>query len=152
LVGREVTYEAPEELGRAAIRYFALATADDNPLYRDEEFARAHGRSSIVAPPTLVCETNQYMSGPMDSHGYIGHLWRLPLDGWSVIRGGNEYEFYAEVSPDDRLRVTWRLADISERTSSKGNRMAIVTSEITYRNQSGAVLAVNRDTTIYIAP
>jgi len=151
-VGREVTYEAPEELGRAAIRYFAVATGDDNPLYRDDAFARAHGRSSIVAPPTFVCETNQYMSGHMDSDGYVGHTWHLPLQGWNVVRGGNEYEFHAEVSPDDRLRVTWHLAGITERTSSKGKRMVIVISEVTYRNQAGTVLALNRETTVFIAP
>ena len=31
LVGRTRTYTAPEPLGRASIRYFALAIGDDNP-------------------------------------------------------------------------------------------------------------------------
>jgi hypothetical protein len=40
-IGREVSYAAPEEIGRASIRYFALAIGDDNPLYVDEDYARA---------------------------------------------------------------------------------------------------------------
>ncbi|WP_373428133.1 FAS1-like dehydratase domain-containing protein [Neobacillus niacini] len=27
---------------------------DNNPLYHDEEYAKAHGFESIVAPPTFV--------------------------------------------------------------------------------------------------
>ena len=33
-IGREVTYTAPEELGQASIRYFAMALGDDNPLFQ----------------------------------------------------------------------------------------------------------------------
>ena len=32
-IGREVTYTAPEELGQASIRYFAMALGDDNPVF-----------------------------------------------------------------------------------------------------------------------
>jgi acyl dehydratase len=39
-IGREVSYTAREEIGRASIRYFALAIGDDNPLYIDEAYAR----------------------------------------------------------------------------------------------------------------
>ena len=62
-IGREASYTAPEELGRAAIRYFALAIGDDNPLRTDVEHARSAGYADVVAPPTLICESNQYMTG-----------------------------------------------------------------------------------------
>lgn len=148
-IGREMTYTAPEELGRAAIRYFAIAIGDENPLYTDDEYARAAGHPSVIAPPTLVCETNQYMSGRPDADGYIGHLWGLPLEGHRVIRGGNEYEFHRAVLPGDRITARWRIADIQERTSSRGGSMLIVVSEIRYTDQSGDLLATNRETTIY---
>ena len=38
-VGREVTYRAPEPVGRAALRYFARAVGDDNPVYTDRDAA-----------------------------------------------------------------------------------------------------------------
>ena len=41
-IGREVTYTAPEELGAASIRYFALALGDENPLFRDEAYAETY--------------------------------------------------------------------------------------------------------------
>ena len=33
---------------------------DDNPLYVDDAYAREAGYPSVIAPPTLVCETCQY--------------------------------------------------------------------------------------------
>jgi acyl dehydratase len=148
-IGREVTYVAPEELGQASFRYFALAIGDDNPLYVDEEFARANGYPTVIAPPTLVCETNQYGNGSISDDGYIGHRWALPVTGCRVIRGGHEYEFGRPVLPTDRLHVTWRLRDITEKTSSRGTPLLLVESEAVLRNQDGDFLARNRETLVY---
>ena len=147
-IGRQASYTAPEELGRAAIRYFALALEDANPLYRDEDFARKTQHGGIVAPPTLVCETNQYMDQQPDEDGYIGHTWRLPVPGTRLIRGGNEYEFSQPVRPSDRITVNWWIADIYEKETRSG-AMLFVVSEVKYTNQHDNLLAVNRETTIY---
>ena len=85
-IGREAHYPAHEELGRASIRYFALALGDDNPLYLEDEYAREAGYPSVIAPPTLICETCQYANRRPDADGYIGHEWKLPIDGCRLIR------------------------------------------------------------------
>jgi acyl dehydratase len=148
-IGRVVSYGALEELGRASIRYFALAIGDDNPLYVDEDYARRAGYPSIIAPPTLVCETCQYAHRPPDQDGYIGHTWDLPIRGCRMIRGGHDYEFFRPVLPEDCVNVTWRLEDISEHSSSRGEPMLIVISAATYRNQRDELLARNRETLIF---
>ena len=148
-VGREAVYTAPEELGRAALRYFARSIGDDNPLYTDDDAARAAGLDGVVAPPTLVCETNQYMDRERDENGYAGHQWNLPLTGCRVIRGGHVYTFARPVRPDDVITAHWRLLDMTEKTSRSGAPMLIVTSEATYSNQHDDELATNRETTIY---
>ncbi len=149
-IGREVTYESPDELGRASIRYFALAIGDENPLYFDDAYAREHGYDGVIAPPTLVCETNQFIgaSPNRDADGYLGHTWELPVTGCRLIRGGNEYEFFRPVRPSDRIRVTWRLAGMTEAESSSGAPMLIVLSEATY-SSNGETVATNRETLIY---
>jgi acyl dehydratase len=148
-IGREATYTAPEELGRASLRYFARAVGDDNPVYTDDDAARAAGFDGVIAPPTFVCETNQYADRERDEHGYIGHLWELPLRDCRIIRGGHEYRFGQPVRPDDVLTVTWRITDITEKTSRAGRPMLLVVSEADYTNQRGEWLASNRETTIY---
>jgi len=148
-IGREATYTAPDELGAAAIRYFALALGDDNPLYHDETLAGRTQHGGIIAPPTLVCETNQIYRQAPDENGYIGHSWALPLATQRFIRGGNEYEFHQPVRAGDRITVTWRIVDIYERDTRKGGALLFVVSEARYTNQRDELLAVNRETNIY---
>ena len=148
-IGREVSYTAPEELSRASIRYFALAMRDENPLYLDDAYARAAGYPSVIAPPTLICETCQYAHRAPEADGYIGHEWHLPITGCRLIRAGNDYEFFRPVLPADRISVTWTLEDITERASSRGGTQLFVTSAARYVNQDGEALAVNRETVVY---
>ena len=148
-IGREAHYPAREELGRASIRYFALAMGDDNPLYVDDAYAREAGYPSVIAPPTLVCETCQYAHQPPNAEGYIGHEWHLPLTNCRLIRAGNEYEFVRPVLPEDRISATWTLEDIVERASSRGGTQLFVTSVARYRDAQGALVATNRETLVY---
>jgi acyl dehydratase len=148
-VGREVHYSAREEFGRASIRYFALAMGDTNPLYVDDAYAREAGHASLIAPPTLICETCQYSNRPPDEDGYIGHEWHLPVPNSRMIRAGNDYEFVRPVLPDDRISVTWKLEEIVERNSSRGGTQLFVNTLATYRDAAGEIVATNRETLVY---
>jgi acyl dehydratase len=148
-IGREVNYTAPEEIGRASIRYFALAIGDDNPLYFDDEYARAAGYAGVIAPPTFICETNQYAHRQPNADGYIGHWWDLPLTGCRMIRGGHEYEFWRPVRPEYQIKVNWRLENITEHRSSHGGTLLRVIALATFRNQHDEILAQNRETLIF---
>jgi len=150
LVGREVSYTAPEELGRAAIRYFALAVGDDNPLYTDDAYARRHGHDGVIAPPTLICETNQYANLRRDADGYAGHAWRLDIPGTRLVRGGNAYRFHRHVRSDDVITVTWRIDEVTERTGAGGRSMLVITSTAVYTDQGGEPLATNTETLLYV--
>ena len=150
LVGCEATYTAPEPLGRAAIRYFALAVGDDNPVYTDDEAARAHGYDGVIAPPTLVCETNQLVGLPRDDNGFAGHAFEVEVPGTRQVRGGNSYRFHRPVRPDDVVTVTWRVTDVAERTTGSGARMVVLTSTATFTDAEGALLVENEETLVYL--
>jgi acyl dehydratase len=149
-IGREVTFTAPDEVGRAAIRYFALAIGDDNPVYTDDEAARAAGHPGVIAPPTMICESNQFLAAPRDEDGFPGHMWELPIPNCRLVRGGNEYAFVRPVLPTDIVTTMHRIAEITERTSASGQPMLLVVNEITYADQRGERLATNRETLIYL--
>lgn len=136
-IGREVTYTAPEPLSAAAFRYFAMAVGDDNPLWRQG-----------VAPPTFICDSNQYLDSRADLLSG-GHHWELPVSGCRQLRGGHEYEFFRPVRAGDRVTVTWRIEDMVERQSASGLSMLIVTSVARYATTEGEELALNRETLIY---
>ena len=148
-IGREVYYTAKEELGRASIRYFALAIDDENPLYQDDAYAQEAGYPSAIASPTFVVETCQYAHGRPDGYGYMGHSWDLPIIGCRMIRAGNDYEFFRAALPSDWISVTWTLEDMVERPSSRGGSQLFVTSVARYYDAAAELIAVNRETTVY---
>ncbi|MFI0353360.1 MaoC family dehydratase N-terminal domain-containing protein [Actinomadura sp. 9N407] len=150
LIGREVAYTAPEELGRASMRYFAEAVGDGNPLYTDDAYARENGYAGVIAPPTLIFETNQYTGLRRDDDGFAGHSWHLDVPGTRLVRGGNAYEFHRPVRPHDVITATWRISDITERVNGRGQAMLVVTSRADYTDQYGESLAGNEETLIYV--
>lgn len=149
LIGRQVHYPAREELGRASIRYFALALQDDNPLYLDDAYAQAAGYAGVIAPPTLVCETCQYADRQPDAEGYIGHEWHLQVPDTRMIRAGNDYEFIRPVLATDRISVTWSLDEMTEKVSSRGGTQLFVISVATYSDAQGETVAINRETLVF---
>ena len=146
LVGRQWTFAAYEEVGRASIRKFALAIGDANPLYCDQDRASRSKYGGIIAPPTFVCETMQYLVGEIDEVGGPARRPRLPFG--IEIRGGNEYTFIKLLRPDDVLTVRWTVSDVRERDGKTG-KLVIATSEISYFDQRGEAIAVNRETSIF---
>jgi acyl dehydratase len=148
-IGETAVYTAPEPLGRASIRYFALAVGDGNPLWTDRSFARDHGYDDVIAPPTLIAETNQYMPGPRDGDGFMGHSWHIEVPDTRLVRGGNAYEFHRPAGPDKVVTATWRIAAMIERRTSAGLAMLVVTSEAAYTDQHGDLLMTNTETLVF---
>jgi len=145
-VGQELTLQAPDEIGRSAFRQYALAIGDFNPLYSDRGQALARGLRDVMAPPTLVCDTWQYVDSDMDERGDL--TGRGGFKELSGLRAGNEYEFFQPVHPDDVLTARWLVKDVYERTGRSGALIFQVV-EATFRNQRGELLARNTETLFY---
>ena len=145
-VGQEIVLQAPDEMGRSSLRQYALAIGDFNPLYSNREFAKAHGLPDVMAPPTLICDTWQYVDGDMDDRGDL--LGRGPIRELEGLRAGNEYEFFQPIHPDDVINAHWKVEDVYERTGRSGSIIFQVI-EITFYNQREELLARNTETMFY---
>ncbi|HEU4760258.1 MAG TPA: MaoC family dehydratase N-terminal domain-containing protein [Dehalococcoidia bacterium] len=142
-IGREsppVTYE----LDRHACRLFARAVGYSDPIHFDEEAARAAGYRDIPAPPGFLGHP-VYNPGRTAGPGYASLRFDTPLK--RILNGGTDIEYLADVCAGDVLTATTRLADIKEREGNMGP-MLITTTETTFRNQQGDVVAVQRGTLI----
>ena len=148
-VGQEIVFQAPDELGRASLRQYALAIGDFNPVYSDREFAQAHGLRDVMAPPTLICDTWQYVDSDMDDHGDL--LGRGPIRHLEALRAGNEYEFFQLIQPDDIITACWTVKDVYERTGRSGVLIFQVI-ETAFYNQREELLARNTETMFYRPP
>lgn len=145
-VGLEIVFQAPDEMGRSSFRQYALAIVDFNPLYSDREFAQSHGLRDVMAPPTLICDTWQYIDSDMDERG--GMVGRGALGELNGLRAGNEYEFFQPIHPDDVITARWTVKDVYERTGRSGT-MVFQVVEATFYNQREELLARNTETMFY---
>jgi N-terminal half of MaoC dehydratase len=145
--GRLERFVATEEIGRSSIRYFAVALGDTNPMWTDDAYARSHGLRGACAPPTFICETNQYMPGTPDAEtGYAGFIWSLPgVRPRKTVRAAHHYWIHRPLYEDDILVVDWELTDVKERRTKSGEQAWVVTSTIRYSNQAGELLATHQE-------
>jgi len=65
------------DVEKGAIRKFAEAIGDPNPLYFDERFARQHGYPGLLAPPTF----------PISFRPPFEPSWSIALDRRRILAG-----------------------------------------------------------------
>ena len=146
------------EVEKGAIKKFADAVDDRNPLYWDEEFARNSRYGSIIAPPGFFGWPTKWAresTFPLSSEGaepagaIVDPRAVLAEAGYSrVLDGGMEYEFFSPVRAGDTLVASSMIKDIVEREGKTG-KMAFLFIETTYTNQNGDLVAKARQTTVH---
>src|SRR5215475_11717728 len=126
------------DVERGAIRRFAEAIGDNNPLFNDEQEARKTPYHGMIAPPTF-CRS---MGSPIPDV-------RIEALGTSFrgLDGGSDWEYFHPIRPGDRITVQTRLADLKESEGRLGP-MVFITMETTYTNQFGELCATQRSTGI----
>ena len=128
---RPVTYE----IEPGAIRKFARAIEDPNPLFNDEQAARKTRFGGMIAPPTF---------GRMLGGIFLKLPFQLPKRG---LDGGSEWEFFHPIRPGDSITVQTKLAELRESEGRMGT-MIFHTYEVSYTNQFGEVCVLQRFTLI----
>ena len=142
-IGKETVFQSPDEFGRSSFRQYALAIGDFNPLYTDRDFARYHGLSDVMAPPTLICDTWQFADSDIDDEGrQIALKDELGMGG---LRAGNAYEFFQPVHPGDVVTAKRKTQDVYEKTGRSG-RLLFWEVQTSYYNQRDELLATNVET------
>ncbi len=136
LIGRE-SEPVLHEVEKGAIRRFVDALGDPNPIYVDEEAARAAGFLALVAPPTFpaVLSMNERFRHSLD------------LGTRSLLHGEQQIEYGRPILAGDRITVVSRVADVQERAGSSGP-MDILVLEDEGRDPHGALVFRTRSTLV----
>ena len=139
------------EVEKGAIRRFADAVDDPNPLYRDDEYASNSRYGSIIAPPGFFGWPTKSVKEEAPSSGVTGELIpkrlidALVKAGYTrVIDGGIDYEFFKPVRAGDILTASLKVTSVSERKST-----AFAVFETTFTNQNGDLVAKVRQIGIF---
>ena len=124
------------DVEKGAISRFVDAIGHEDPIYYDENAAKAAGLKTIPAPPTFLCTFRAQ------------ELPDLKIQFGRVrLNGGNEYEYYQPIYAGDTITLTAKYVDVNERTGRTGNMVFVIT-ELTFKNQQGEVVAKGRNTGI----
>jgi len=132
------------EVERGAIRRYAEAVGNPNPIYSDVEYAKKSRYGQIIAPPGFFGWPKVVNTGAMEVMGPVfGAVFEAGLI--RILDGGIEYEFFLPVRAGDTLTWFARFADAKVRDGKSG-KMVFLTMEINYINQNGDVVAKARPT------
>jgi acyl dehydratase len=145
LVGQVVAGPHRAAITAKESQRYAQAVGDLNPVYFDEDAARAAGYRTLICPPTFV-EHALVVGRSLDELRVDG-LFQADdgpdLGLRRVMFAGQEWEWLAPVHVGDTITAEQRLAAVEPKSGSKGP-FVLVTWEWTYTNQDGDVVARGR--------
>lgn len=134
-VGKPVTIRI--EAGK--IREFARSIKDPNPLYRDENVAKAE-IGGVMPPPTFLMTLAHWDEGEGRPH--------VQMDLRRVLHGEQEFEYLKPIYAGDVLTAVTKVTNVFEKSGGRGGTMTFVVMDTEFTNQQGEQVAIARSTTI----
>lgn len=151
---------ACDPVEQGAVRRYAQAIMDDDPDYGPQAPAGSPWGGPIAPPlfanhavrrplgaPDIVQERagDPHFDGTGAPAGGLPPIG--PLKGFAVLNGGAEFELFRYARHGERIQVTQRYAEITEKASSKGP-MILVVVEAEFRTGQDELLLRARRTVI----
>ena len=142
------------------IKMFAASIADENPIYHDEEKARATEPGSIIAPPTFAQASAQfddtYFLRPKPGKPWMGS-GRTPSgtagqasSGQSTGMGARglhpeqHFEYHRHLKPGDVLTAEMKQGKSWEKEGKRSGKLKFSEAITEYRDQNGELVITAR--------
>jgi uncharacterized protein len=136
------------------IRHWCDAIGDNNPIYVDDEAARANGHAGIVAPPTMLQAWSMRGYGGargknlqaqllnlMDSAGFVG-----------VVATNCDQEYVRYLVPGDRVTTVTTIEAVSEEKTTALGVGHFITTLQEYFDQNNELVGTMRSRILKFAP
>ena len=120
-----------------AVRRWAIAIGDDNPLYLDPRHADRSRWQCTVAPPGFEWSMGWDRSPFPDAE--LQKASRGALRGVQLFHSGAEYRFYHPIREGDEIFKSEWLASVTPKESSFGKRSVLVDNANSFWNQHDEV-------------
>ncbi|HXQ44325.1 MAG TPA: MaoC family dehydratase N-terminal domain-containing protein [Acidimicrobiales bacterium] len=148
--------EGPDAVNQAMIRHWVEAMGDENPVYTDEQAARANGFPGVIAPPTMLQSwimrgykataelADARAAGRTTPGGGPADELMAVLDegGFtSVVATNCEQEYRRPLVLGDRLSVTSSIESVSPEKHTGLGVGHFVTTLLSFTDQSGEPVA-----------
>jgi acyl dehydratase len=145
-IGRETAPRPCEdEVEHSQIKYFCSLVEDGNPSYWNEDWAREHWGGILSPPGMLFIWSMPLLWRPGGESRPPTIATQIPLPGDTVINVSTDSRFFRPVLVGDRLTFVEQVVDVSPEKKTQIGRGHFITTELTYRNRAGEVVAVHRN-------
>jgi len=137
LVGTE-TAPFTVEVERGAIRRFAEAIGDNNPIFNDPAAAKQQGYADLVAPPTFATSFRLPMDPP----------WIANLDRRRIVAGETSFAIVRPITAGMVLTCRMKLRAVEDKGGRKG-QMQLLHQDLEGSDANGDIVFVSSRTTVY---
>ncbi|MCJ1887043.1 MaoC family dehydratase N-terminal domain-containing protein [Pseudomonas sp. LA21] len=132
LIGRS-TGTTTSEVEKGRLRFFAKAIGETDPVYFDEQAARAAGYRSLPVPPTfLMCLESEGRNPQAIVEDVMG------FDLGRILHAEQEFTYHRMAFAGDVLTFDTHIADVYEK---KGGALQFVVQQTRVTNQDGEHVA-----------
>jgi acyl dehydratase len=130
-------FQVDVEPGR--LRFFAKATGQNDPIYLDEEAARAAGHPGLPVPPTFLFCLEMESPNPAAIRDLLG------IDYRRILHGEQGFSYHSMAHAGDTLTFEQRIDDIYDK---KNGALEFVVRKTRVSNQRAELVAELRCVTV----
>ncbi len=127
------------DVEKGRLRFFAKATGQTDPVYVDEEAARAAGHPGLPVPPTFLFCMEMESPDPAAIRDLLG------MDYKRLLHGEQGFTYHAMAHAGDTLTFSQRIGDIYDK---KNGALEFVVRKTRVRNQRDELVAELRCVTV----
>jgi len=127
------------DVEKGRLRFFAKAIGQTDPVYTDEEAARAAGHPGLPVPPTFLFCLEMESPNPASIRDLLG------LDYKRLLHGEQGFSYHAMAYAGDTLTFSQRLDDIYDK---KNGALEFVVRKTRVTNQRNELVAELRCVTV----
>ena len=126
-----------------AIRRYAEAIGDSNPLFNNVAYAKGSRFGSLICPPGF---TGWPINAPRITTQVARRLIEMGAPP-RVLDGGIEYEFFRPIVAGDTLIASIKISELVEKEGKSG-KMIFATIEMTFWSLDGDKVLTSRSAAI----
>ena len=123
------------EVEKGQLKFFAKATGETNPIYWDEEAARAAGYPTLPAPPTFAFSLH------LGAPAKVGSIFDMGLDLRRIVHGEQAFTHHSMIYAGDTMTLTTSTVDIYEK---KNGALDFIVQDTRAVNQKGRLCVTMR--------
>lgn len=139
----EVSEPRVIDVEKGQLRFFAKATNETNPIYFDEDAARAAGHPTIPAPPTFLFSLA--LGAPAKRGDILDAENGIGVDMRRILHGEQKFEYHRPIYAGDRVTLITTTSEIYDK---KGGALEFIAQDTEATNDAGELLASMRVVTV----